>query len=98
MDSKRIFICSLYEGGPREILYQNKLTKERGRKLMEHILRIEGMSCGHCKIAVEKALRNIQGVATVTVDLEKKQAKIAGNVNREVLVQAIEEVGYSVVD
>lgn len=65
---------------------------------MEYILRIDGMSCGHCRMAVEKALRNVPGVESVIVNLEEKQAKIVGNVNKKLLIQTIEDAGYLVVD
>jgi copper chaperone CopZ len=38
------------------------------------IMKIEGMTCGHCQARVEKALNAISGV-TANVDLKKKIAK-----------------------
>ena len=35
-------------------------------------VKIEGMSCNHCKMRVEKALKQVQGVDEVQVDLEGK--------------------------
>ena len=37
------------------------------------MLKIEGMTCSHCKAAVEKALKAVPGVIDVAVDLEKKK-------------------------
>lgn len=61
------------------------------------ILKIEGMSCGHCKAAVEKALKAVAGVADAQVDLDKKEAVITGSASREALVQAVEDADYTVV-
>lgn len=63
----------------------------------ETILRIEGMSCGHCKMAVEKALQAIPGVVSARVDLAKKEALVTGAANREALVKAVEDSGFDVV-
>ncbi|MGI6435068.1 MAG: CopZ family metallochaperone [Syntrophomonadaceae bacterium] len=64
---------------------------------MSTIIQIAGMSCNHCKMAVEKALQAVPGVEKVQVDLEKKQAVIEGKANRQELVKAIEETGYEVI-
>lgn len=60
------------------------------------ILKIEGMSCGHCKVNVEKALQAIPGVINASVDLTKKEVRVTGTANRVVLVKAIEEAGFCV--
>jgi copper chaperone CopZ len=59
-------------------------------------LAIEGMTCGHCKANVEKALKAVPGVTDVTVDLTKHQAVIAGSASRSSLVQAVQDAGYTV--
>ncbi|MCM0759534.1 cation transporter [Sporomusa sphaeroides DSM 2875] len=63
----------------------------------ETILKIEGMSCGHCKMSVEKALQAIPGVVSASVDLAKKEAHVTGTANRVALVKAVEEAGFDVV-
>ena len=65
--------------------------------MRETIIKIEGMSCGHCKAAVEKALQAVAGVQTAAVDLEKKQAIVTGDAPLAALCAAIEEAGYEVV-
>jgi len=66
-------------------------------KVAETTLKIEGMSCGHCKMGVEKALQAIAGVVSVSVDLEKKEAIVTGTAEREELVKAVEDIGFDVV-
>ena len=66
-------------------------------KAAETTLKIEGMSCGHCKMSVEKALQAIAGVVSVSVDLEKKEALVTGTAEREALVKAVEDIGFDVV-
>ena len=63
------------------------------------ILHIEGMSCAHCAVAVEKALNAIEGV-TATVNLEAKTATITTptDLNLETLKDAVKQAGYHVSD
>ena len=68
---------------------------------MERVeLNVEGMSCGHCKAAVEKAVSALKGVEKVDVDLSGKKAAIsydADIVSVDDMKKAIEDQGYSVV-
>jgi len=61
------------------------------------ILKVEGMTCNHCKMRAEKALLGVNGVESVTVDLAAKEAVVKGDAERASLVKAVEEAGYSVV-
>lgn len=62
------------------------------------VLKIEGMTCGHCKAAVEKALLAVPGVIKAAVDLEKKEAEIIGSASRDDLATAVEDTGYTVTE
>ncbi len=66
---------------------------------MVKILKIEGMMCGHCSSHVEKALRGLDGVSDVTVNLEEKTAKVTMDkeISDEVFKNLISEEGYEVV-
>ncbi len=66
---------------------------------MTKTLTIEGMSCNHCKGRVERALKELDGVESAVVDLEKKTAtvEISGDVSDDVLKAAVEDAGYDVV-
>lgn len=58
-------------------------------------LKIEGMTCGHCKKAVEQALAAVPGVEQVVeVSLEKGSARIDGTADPRALIAAVEEEGY----
>lgn len=58
---------------------------------------IEGMSCGHCKARVEKALSELDGISSAVVDLESKTATIEGDASDEVLRETIDDAGYDVI-
>lgn len=63
--------------------------------MSEITLKVGGMTCNHCKMHVEKALNGVSGVEKLSVDLAKGEAVVVGNANREDLVKAITEAGYS---
>ncbi|GEM85339.1 CopZ family metallochaperone [Meiothermus hypogaeus] len=58
-------------------------------------LKIEGMSCGHCKMSVEKALKSVPGVEKVEVFLQEGRAVVEGNAPVERLINAVQEEGYA---
>lgn len=66
---------------------------------METILKVEGMTCNHCKQAVEGALTELEGVKSAAVDLEAANVTVVhdDNVTQEVMTSAIEDQGYDVV-
>lgn len=57
-------------------------------------LTVIGMTCGHCRAAVESALRDVSGVTAVSVDLEHGRAEVKGEADLSSLVRAVEEAGY----
>ena len=66
---------------------------------MTKVMKINGMSCGHCKKSVEKALGAISGVDSVEVNLEEKNATIQMSVNLDdhLLMNAVTEEGFEAV-
>lgn len=60
-------------------------------------VKIKGMSCQHCVGSTKKALEKIPGVTNVTVDLDKGEASYEGDVNTDVVNQAITSIGFEVV-
>lgn len=66
---------------------------------MKKELMIEGMSCGHCVMHVEKALNAIPGVHA-SVELATKKAVVTMDqpVSDEVLKLAVSEAGYEVTE
>jgi len=60
------------------------------------IVSIKGMSCPHCVASTTKALEEISGISNVKVDLEKAEASYDGDVNLDVLKEAITKIGFEV--
>ncbi|ADY27181.1 Heavy metal transport/detoxification protein (plasmid) [Deinococcus proteolyticus MRP] len=69
------------------------MTQIQNNQMMTE-LNIEGMSCGHCVAAVEKALRGVPGVELVTVSLEEGRAAVQGNAEQAAMIAAVAEEGY----
>ncbi|ENU24122.1 copper-translocating P-type ATPase [Acinetobacter proteolyticus] len=61
-------------------------------------LQVEGMTCASCVGRVETALKKVDGVQSASVNLATERADItlAKPVDRQVLIQAIEQTGYDV--
>ncbi len=57
-------------------------------------LDITGMTCGHCQAGVAKALKTVPGVTDAEVDLKNGKAVVQGDVEPQLLVEAVIEEGY----
>jgi copper chaperone len=57
-------------------------------------LKVEGMTCNHCVMAVKKALSQVPGVERAEVSLERGEALVEGNADPKALIQAVEAEGY----
>lgn len=65
----------------------------------KQILTVEGMSCGHCKAAVEKAVRALPGVESAEVDLGAKKLTVefdAGITTLAQIKEAVDDAGFTV--
>jgi len=95
-------------GGQESHMEKVNDKSEQGGDNMSHhgeanelkaLFTVEGMTCGHCKAAVEKAVTSVDGVSKVEVDLGRKEAAIFFNPDRtdeEELKKVIRDQGYQV--
>jgi copper chaperone CopZ len=61
-------------------------------------LKITGMSCAHCQMAVEKALAKVPGVFGAVVDLRNASAEVDyddDTATMEELTAAVAKAGYA---
>ncbi|MED1421349.1 MULTISPECIES: copper chaperone CopZ [Bacillus] len=66
---------------------------------MDITLNVEGMTCGHCKMAVTNALKELEGVKNVDVHLKEGTVDVVFDetkVSVEKMKEAIEDQGYDV--
>jgi copper chaperone len=63
-------------------------------------IRIKGMTCRHCVMAVTKALGGIDGIKEVQVDLAKGEAAFTEEkpVDRQLIRARIAKAGFEVAD
>jgi copper chaperone len=75
-----------------------KAVNLKGEKAMTTI-KINGMSCNHCVMAVTKALNEIDGIKDVEVDLATGEATFEerGPVDMNAVREAIKKAGYELV-
>ena len=74
-----------------------EILGEEVNRMSEKILKIDGLKCMHCKMAVEKALKEVPGVTSVQVDLSEKQAVVIGSAEQATMAKAVDDAGYKVV-
>ena len=66
---------------------------------MEKTLNVKGMTCGHCKMSVEGALKKLDGVTAAEVNLDAGNVDVTfdeSKVTVDAMKEAIEEQGYDV--
>lgn len=88
-----------YEEGKVRLSDLEKAVVEAGYGVIEEraVLKIGGMTCAMCAGAIERALAELPGVGSVTVNLAAEKAYVSynpGMTSLEQMRQAIEEAGY----
>ena len=58
---------------------------------------VPDMSCGHCKAAIEKALRSADPLAEIEVDLDRRRVRVAGRFSVEEALNIMNTAGYDAV-
>lgn len=67
--------------------------------MIETTLKVEGMSCAHCKAAVEEELNGLEGVERSNADFDTGAVEIyydESRVTTRDIENAVEEAGYTV--
>jgi len=67
--------------------------------MKELIINVEGMSCNHCKMAVESEIKELDAVTNAEVNLEDKNVKVYldKDIEIEKLYEAIDEAGFEAI-
>lgn len=55
---------------------------------------VPGITCGHCKSAIEGGVSGVAGVDAVEVDIATKQVVVTGSASDGAVRAAIVEAGY----
>ncbi len=62
------------------------------------VLSIQGMTCNHCVMRVQKALASVPGVAKAVVTLDPQQARVEYDeaaATAQAMTDAVAKAGYS---
>lgn len=79
---------------------KNKNIKEKKmNELNKMIVKVNQMSCNHCKNRVEEILRNISGIENAEVNLDEKLAEVDyfGAIDENEIKEKINDAGYEFV-
>ncbi len=57
---------------------------------------VPDISCEHCKQSIESEVSQVQGVASVVVDVQAKTVTVTGELDEQAIIGAIDEAGYEV--
>ncbi len=57
---------------------------------------VPGISCGHCKSAIEGELTPLNGVESALVDIDAKTVTVVGAISEADVRAAVDEAGYEV--
>lgn len=66
---------------------------------VERVITVSDMTCSHCQATVTQAVRSVDGVIDVKVDLESKKVTVAfddSKTSETAIKQAIADKGYEV--
>ena len=63
---------------------------------MEHLFQVQGMTCGHCEMAVKKAIQRLDAQAQIQIDRAANRVLVQSDKPREDVAHAIAEEGYQV--
>ena len=79
-----------------EKVEETVIEVKKENEKMKKVLSIEGMMCGHCQAHVEKALKAMDGVTSVEVSLENKNAtvELSKDISDAEFKAVIEDAGY----
>ena len=63
---------------------------------MEHTFNVQGMTCGHCEMAVRKAIQRLDAQAKIEIDRASGKVQVQSEQSRESVAHAIADEGYQV--
>lgn len=63
---------------------------------MEHTFDVQGMTCGHCEMAVKKAVMRLDPQAQIDIDRSQNRVVVQSEQPHESLAHVIADEGYQV--
>lgn len=89
-----IILLAIWNKWIKNLIFKNRIM-ETATNPFYTTIQVEGMTCNHCRMTVEKNISALEGVEEVNVDLNTGHVKIGGNgINLESIAGRIRELGY----
>jgi len=88
-------ICSITLGLLLIYALIKRFTIKKETTMDKREFKVDGMMCNHCRANVENAIKSVEGVTDVTVDLASGTASVQGSASDESIIRAITDRGYS---
>jgi copper chaperone len=63
---------------------------------MKQAFHVQGLTCGHCEMAVKRAVLQLDPAAQIQIDRAQAHVEVESQQPREALAHAIAEEGYQV--
>ena len=57
-------------------------------------LKVPNITCEHCKMRIEKALKTLDSVQSISVDIIKKTVEVTGDVDSDKVKTILLDIGY----
>ncbi|MDA3820756.1 MAG: permease [Candidatus Delongbacteria bacterium] len=74
-------------------------NKEESKSMGTIRVKIDGMTCNHCKMTVENQLKALNGIDDVQVDLSTGKAQLTGtSIDLRAVADTVNDLGYAYVD
>jgi len=65
---------------------------------MQQQFTVTGMTCGHCEMAVQRAIKQLDASAEVKIARDRNLVEVNSTQPRQALIAAIREEGYEVAE
>lgn len=87
--------CHCHEGSCHCSEHHEENNNSKQDNIME--FKIKGMNCSHCCASATRALKALEGVEDVNVDLASGKATIKGNTTQSAIEEALSSIGFTAV-
>ena len=101
ISSSVILVLLIINGYIQKFLVRKKMKSinindnQNLKSMISKNIKVRGMTCNHCKANVENAIKSIEGIDVVHVDLSSGEVIISGDtVNLDQVKSNIESIGY----
>ena len=97
MNALRLNLFNIYNKSGDKKIKSIKNVEEV--KVMEKVIKVEGMNCGHCEARVNEALKKVDGVSDAVANhtLNEVKLTLSKDVDEKLLKDAVEGAGYKYV-